>query len=375
MRRILLMYISKDSGHHKASLAIENALKLRANDIQTLNVNSFNYTNPILERIINQTYMSVIKRKPEFWGYLYDNPNVMKKIKKLRESIHKFNTGKLKNLIEQFNPDSIICTQAFPCGMVSDYKRSFNKRIGLYAVLTDYAPHSYWIFNEVDMYFVPSMETGDKLVQNGVLKNRILETGIPVDPMFKVINDKSEILKKYGIDPNIPVVLLMGGSLGFGNLKEVYGSLLKVNIPLQVIAICGKNNGLYRWFRSQEAKAKKVNKTLKAYGFIQGINEFMDVASILISKPGGITIAEALTKALPMLIINPIPGQEQMNTDFLLKNSAAIRVVNPSDAGVMVEELLYNKSKLLELRLKAGAFAKPDSARVIADFVLGNSKL
>ncbi|GAG10353.1 unnamed protein product, partial [marine sediment metagenome] len=163
-KKILLMYISNDSGHHRATLAIEKIFHLRDKDIETLNVNSFNYTNPVLEKIINKTYMSVINRKPEFWGYLYDNPRILKKTRRLRESIHRHNTEKLKNLIDAFRPDAVICTQAFPCGMVADYKKTFNVKLKLFAVLTDYAPHSYWIYDTVDAYFVPSQETGQRLI-------------------------------------------------------------------------------------------------------------------------------------------------------------------------------------------------------------------
>src|SRR3989338_10794978 len=124
--KVLLLYISEYSGHHCASLAIEKALHGLNPEVKTLNINSFHYTNPILEKIINRAYMGVIQRRPEIWDYLYDNPEVLKKTQRLRDMIHRFNTGKLNNLLDEFRPDVVVCTQAFPCGMIADYKKSFN---------------------------------------------------------------------------------------------------------------------------------------------------------------------------------------------------------------------------------------------------------
>ena len=371
-KRILQMYISNYSGHHKASLAIEKAFNLVDSEVEVRNVNSFNYTNPILEKIITKTYMGVIRKKPEFWGYLYDNPDIVRKTQKLREAIHRFNTAKLKTLLDDFRPDAVVCTQAFPCGMIADYKKSTGSNVGLYGVLTDYAPHSYWIFDRVDAYFVPSAETGKKLVHNGVPPNRIIETGIPIDPLFGAPKDKNALFEKYGLDKNKPVVLMMGGSQGFGPLKEVYASILKSPLDVQTVLVSGKNERLHRWFTRMERKAARRGKFLKVFPYIEGIDELMEVCTILVSKPGGITTAEALVKGVAMVIINPIPGQEQMNTDYLLANEVAVKVDNPVNTAVVIGELLYNKEKLLGLGMRAKAFARPDSARTIAGLVLAN---
>ncbi|MBI4335073.1 MAG: hypothetical protein HY589_00280, partial [Candidatus Omnitrophica bacterium] len=147
--KILLMYISEHSGHHKASLAIERALSLSlpaspASNVDVSTIDAFNYTNPILERIINNTYISLIRRTPEVWEYLYDNPNVVRRVQRLKELINKHNSEKLKRLIDEFSPDAIVCTQAFPCGIAATFKRKYKAKFLLYAVLTDYIAHSYW---------------------------------------------------------------------------------------------------------------------------------------------------------------------------------------------------------------------------------------
>lgn len=360
-----------DSGHHRATLAIEKAFHLMRADIDTLNVNSFNYTNPILEKIINRTYMGVIRQKPEFWGYLYDNPKIIKNVKKLRESIHKHNASRLKQLIESFDPDAVICTQAFPCGMVADYKANANRNLALFGVLTDYAPHSYWIFDKVDGYFVPSKETGDRLIHNGVLFDKVIESGIPVDPHFKIPKDKSLVLKKLNLSVEKPIILMMGGSQGHGPLKEAYQSLIKTKTDFQILVITGKNKSALRWFKRRE---RNSCKKLIALPFVNNTDELMEIATILISKPGGITTAEAFVKGVPLCIINPIPGHESMNADHLLRNNVAIKIEQPSDTGIIIEELFYNRDKLTELSLNAKRFSKPDSAEIIARHVLNHIK-
>src|SRR3989338_9221065 len=139
------MYISVSSGHHRASLAIEQAIKQLQPSAQIINLDCLKYTNPLLGKIINRAYMGVIKNTPELWDYLYDNPKVLKNTQKLRDFIHRFNSNKLRTLLDKFSPDVIACTQAFPCGMVADYKKSFGLTTPLVGILTDHAPHSYWV--------------------------------------------------------------------------------------------------------------------------------------------------------------------------------------------------------------------------------------
>lgn len=364
-KKILLMYISEHSGHHCASIAIEKALRELDPLIQTLNINSFNYTNPILEKIINRAYLGVIKRTPELWDYLYDNPKVVEKTQMLREMIHRFNTGKLSALFEGFGPDAIVCTQAFPCGMMADYKKSADLATPLIGVLTDYAPHSYWIYNNVDRYIVPSESTRGKLIDNGIDPARIMEFGIPVDPKFRLSQDRNKICASLGIDKDTPTVLIMGGTQGLGPIKEVVRLLERSYIDLQMLIATGTNRKLYDWLIR-----RSFSKKVLALSYTADINELMDVSTLVITKPGGITTAEALIKALPMLIINPLPGQEAMNTKFLLSEGVAVKAEGPKDVVILLEELLYHKNKLKAMSDKARAISKPNSSIDIAKLVL-----
>jgi processive 1,2-diacylglycerol beta-glucosyltransferase len=366
-KRIALMYISEVSGHHSATLAIENAIKMLQPDAEVLNINAFNYTNPISEKIVNSIYMGIIKRTPRIWDYLYDNPSVVKKIEKIKERIHRFNSPKFKRLFEQFQPDVVACTQAFPCGMVAGYKKNYNSEIPLVAVLTDYVPHSYWIYDEIDYYIMPSDEVASRLYKKGVPLSKIKTFGIPFDLKFNKNISRDEMIKNLGLNPGIPTILIMGGGHGIGPIKTIVRAINKIKLEFQEIIVCGMNKKLYRVLKN---KVKKYRKKILLFGYTDKIDVLMGIADIIITKPGGITTAEALSKRLPMIIVKPIPGQETNNTAYLTRQQAAIKVDNPGDVDVVIEELLRNPNKLNRMRESASRIAKPHASLNIARLLL-----
>ncbi|MFH0826533.1 MAG: glycosyltransferase [Candidatus Omnitrophota bacterium] len=361
------MYISEVSGHHSATLAIEKALRILEPGIEILNINAFNYTNPISERIVNKLYLGIIKRTPRIWDYIYDNPGIVKNVEKIKETIHKFNSPKLKNLFEKFKPHAIVCTQAFPCGMCADYKKSFKSKIPLFAVLTDYIPHSYWLYDMVDHYITPSEEVTVRLMNKGIPLAKIKSLGIPFDPQFNEPSDAPKIYEKLNLNPTWPTLLIMGGGQGLGPIKAIVRSLEKVKQDLQEIVVAGTNRRLYKAVKAQLGKHKK---NIVLFGYTSNINELMAISNIIITKPGGVTVAEVLAKKIPMIIVKPIPGQEANNTAYLTREGAAIKVDDPERINVAVEDLLAHPEKLDFLSLSASRIAKPNASLDVARLIL-----
>ncbi|MDP2920780.1 MAG: glycosyltransferase [Candidatus Omnitrophota bacterium] len=369
-KKVLLMYITANSGHYRASLAIERALKTISPGITTMNINGFAYTNPFFEKLINRTYMSVIRNKPEVWEYLYDNPKVLKSVQGLRDAIHRSNSKKLKVLIQdEFRPDAVVCTQAFPCGMVADYKKYLGLGLPLFGVLTDHAPHSYWIFDNVDYYIVPSDASREHFIKNGVSDSKIRTFGIPIDPKFSAVHDKEAIKKKLGLDSRMRAVLIMGGSQGLGPVEHMIDALERTAVDFQILAVCGINKKLQKMLSRRE---KRCRKKILVFGMTENVDELMEASDVIITKPGGLTTSEALTKNLPMIIIHPIPGQETKNTEFLLKQGVALRAEDGSDVAALIQELFSNSVKLDEMRKKADLIKKPDSAMDTARLILNS---
>ncbi|MDD5408699.1 MAG: glycosyltransferase [Candidatus Omnitrophica bacterium] len=361
------MYISEVSGHRSATMAIEKALKALSPDCEILNINAFNYTNPISEKVINRIYMEVIKYTPQVWDYLYDNPNVVKGLEKIKKSVHKSNSPKLKKLFDNFNPDMVVCTQAFPCGMVADYKKACGLSLPLVAVLTDYIPHSYWVYDTVDYYITPSEDVSERLQRKGVDPGKIKPYGIPFDHKFNQKLNSEEIFRKLNLNPHKPVVLIMGGGQGLGPIKTIVKSLEKVKQDIQELIITGTNKKLYRTLKR---KIRGYKKEIHLFGFVQNIHELMHISKVIISKPGGVTTAEVLSARLPMVIVKPIPGQEINNTNFLTHKGAAIKVDDPKEVYRVIDELLEDRVKLERLRQAAAEIAKPNASMDVARLLL-----
>lgn len=363
------MYITKVSGHRQATVAIQHSLRQIDPNVEVPSVNGFGYTYPLLEKVINRAYMSVIKRTPKVWDYLYDNPKIVKNSESIKKFLQKTSHAKIGKLYQRYRPDTVICTQAFPCGMIADYKKAHNLDFTLIGVLTDYSPHSFWLNEGIDYYIVPSLDARDRFIQKGVDPDSIKVYGIPIRTKFATQLNKSAIAEELGLDPAIPVVLIMGGGQGLGPIKKVVRSLIKIKFPLQMIVLSGVNKKLTKWLPK---KVKKSDKKILFYKYANNVDELMEVATLIVTKPGGMTTSEALAKGLPMVIVNPIPGQEMRNTDFLLKKGIGIRIDKTSDIGEEIELLIKSPERLAAMSEAAYENGNPHAALDIAKLVLNN---
>ena len=369
-KRVLLMYISQVSGHRQSAAAIQKSLKALDPDGDVMSINGFGYIYPIMEKVINTAYLGVIKRVPQVWEYLYDNPKIIRACENLKQKIHKSSHKKLKALIDEFKPDVVICTQAFPCGMVADYKVTYDLGFKVIGVLTDFAPHLYWLHEGVDSYIVPSEEAKERYVKEGVPPKKIKVFGIPIRMKFAEKLDKAAIGRRLGLDVHVPTVLVMGGGQGLGPMKDAVKSMLFLQRPLQIIVIAGTNTKLVHWLKKIQ---RQTSKKIIFYDYADNVDELMEVSTLIVSKPGGMTTSECLAKGLPMVIVDPIPGQEERNAQFLAANGIAVRADDKNRIGRTIDALLNDPAKIKAMRQAALARAKPLAAEHIARFVLGGT--
>lgn len=362
-KKILLMYISKVSGHRQATVAIERSIEKMIPQAEVHSINGFGYNYPVLERVINAAYMGVICHTPKVWDYLYDNPKVVKRSANLRKFLNRSSHKKLEKLFSSFPADLVICSQAFPCGMVADYKLSKGLKMKLIGVLTDWAPHSFWIHPGVDYYVVPSEDTKERFVKKGVPAEKIKVLGIPIHYKFAERHDRLRIKTKLGLDPLVPVVLIMGGGQGLGPVKDALRCMTKLSIPVQFIVVAGANLRLYQWLLRF---ARTASKKILPLDFAANVDELMDAASLIVTKPGGMTTSECLVKGVPMVILNPLPGQEVRNSDFLIEKGIAVHVHDVRDLAEEVELLLRSPDRLAAMSQKALEYGKPHAADDIA---------
>lgn len=366
-KRILLMYISKVSGHRQATVAIQKSLKALDPDIEVQSINGFGYTYPVLEAVINKMYMGIIRYTPQVWEYLYDNPKFAKRFSHIQDFLHKASHKKLAKLIEDFKPDVVVCTQAFPCGMVADYKITHHIPMKVVGVLTDHAPHLYWVHKGIDALIVPSEQARTRYLEEGLADKQIKVFGIPIRMKFTETIDRNATCKKLNLDPSIPTILVMGGGQGLGPIKEAVKSLIYLKRPLQLIVICGTNVKLVHWLKKSQ---RQTDKKIIFYDYANNVDELMAVSSLIVTKPGGMTTSECLAKGLPMVVVDPIPGQEERNAQFLESNGIAMRVDDKRRIGEHIDALLNDAARLQSMRQAALKLSKPQAADDVAQFVL-----
>lgn len=367
MKKVAIFHISKLGGHNKASRNLQEAFSYRSPDIDTLSINGFGYFFPYAEKIVDFSYTSLIKYSPSIWGKIYDKNKVVKGLKPYRYFLSKFAFKKLSNFIKEFKPHCFVATQAFPAGVIADFKKKAGLNTPLVSVVTDYHPHRFWIHPCVDGYIVSSQEAKDVLITEGVEEEKIKILGIPISLKFLTSYPREEICSEFGFLNNVPAVLVMGGGLGIGPIKKIVKEIDDLKCDLQTIVICGSNKTLYRWFARKEMKFKKP---LFYFGYVDFVNKLMDFSDIIITKAGGITVSEALSKGMAIIITNPIPGQEEKNVDYLRSKNAIIREDDISKIGEEVEGLLTDKKTMYALKEQAKDNSFIDSSLRIVDLIL-----
>jgi processive 1,2-diacylglycerol beta-glucosyltransferase len=367
-RRVLFLYLTKHSGHYAAAVAIEEALRRIHPNTDSMLLDSFSHANPILSKVTLRAYLAMLKTAPEIWEYMYDNPEFQVRTQKIRDLLNRGNSKKLQKVLGEFQPDMVVCTQAFACGVIASWKQATGRQHPLLVgVLTDFVAHRYWAHEKVDLYITPNEETQQTLLNQGIPRERICVNGIPISNKFDRPVDKAALIQSLGLRPNLPKILLMGGSLGLGPMKSVIRKLDRLPQPFDLIAVTGKNNELKERL---ERKGKKLRRPINIMGFVENVNELMDICEVVVTKPGGITTAECLVKQLPMIVINPIPGQEAKNSEFLLSQGVAVQAEDANDVMLYIDEFLRNPDKLRQMRAAAAKFARPHAAETAAKALL-----
>ncbi|MBQ3093074.1 MAG: galactosyldiacylglycerol synthase [Clostridia bacterium] len=395
--KVVILSASTGGGHMSASNNIRDYLESK--NISVKVIDAIEYISPLLNKTVNEIYSYIAVKQPRIWKLVYNTSNNYRTVNKIILSINNIISRKLLPLIESENPDVIITTHPFTTEMISNLKIHRIINIPLMCVMTDYASHRTWINPKVDAYIVSNSDMIPSMEKLGVNKNIIYPFGIPIDDSFYVKNteeNKKNILKELGLNPELNTVLIMAGKGGFANIDEIYCELQDINLDFQIIVITGKNEYLYNKikllsqgkiyrtkreilrnirnklkFRKIKLRKKlnisKIKKTKIIY-FTNEVEKYMSVSDLIITKPGGLTVSEALACKLPMALFNAIPGQEEENANFLVNNNMAIKLEN-TNISKTIENLLSNPVKLNYMKKSCENFDKSDSLKNILDIL------
>jgi len=363
MKRLLFFSVSIGSGHDLAAEAVAREVMVRFPDCRTMTVDTFKYINPVLNKVIAGSYMESLKFNPKIWGYLYNQAEAGDKFIDLNQILSKLVSLKMEKLIKEFDPQAIVCTHAFPAGILSIIKAKYGLRIPLIAVMTDYTIHPFWVHENIDMYVLPCDEIKYQIREYHISEQKTMCTGIPLRPQFAQKMNQEEMRKKLGLEPEI-TVLVMGGGLGMGEIEEIINILGNADIKLQIVALTGKNGKLLN-----ALQLLTTENRIKVFGYIDNVAEVMAASDFIITKPGGLTTAEVLAQQLPMVIVNPLPGQEDRNTEFLLNNGVAVKVRKMQNLVPQIKNLLNNKIRLRQIKEMSALIGRPDSASRLVDYL------
>lgn len=362
--KVLILSASVGNGHTRAAQSLEKAFKIKNAALEIRHEDVLSYTNPLFRRLYSNAYIDLVNNAPEFLGWMYDQLDEPWKNEKRRLFFDKLNTHPLKKLLRSYQPDWIVCTHFLPAEIVSDLKAKEKLNCPQAIVVTDFDMHAMWLCRRYEHYFVALDETKAYLQTLNFPPEKITVSGIPIDPVFAENKSKSEMREKFGLDKETDTIILSAGGFGVGRIETLLNSLQKIQRPVQILAMCGRNEEL----KNKLEKVSPVeNCRIIPVGYTTEMDEYMSASDLVVGKPGGLTTCEALAKGLIFVVVNPIPGQEERNSDHLLENGAAIRCNNPATIGFKIERLLNDKNRLSQMRKNSLAFAKPNAAFEIVD--------
>ncbi|HEU5124278.1 MAG TPA: glycosyltransferase [Verrucomicrobiae bacterium] len=361
--RILIATVTAGGGHLAAAAALEEAWKTERREDVVERIDLLKFFSPIHRKIHADGYVKLVERAPEIWGMVFkntDSPEAARRLNRLKRLFPSSSRMRFVRFVKQFQPDAIVCTHYLPLEMLGQMRqrnRAFDPLI--VSVVTDFEAHALWMESCVDLYCVAAEETRMRLVARGTPKEKIIATGIPISARFSAKIDAKAIRKKLGLRDDLPTLLVLSGGFGMGPVAEILSALDQVSQPFQTVVVTGRNEELRR-----ELAAQDRTHPTHVFGFTSNMHELMAVADLVITKPGGLTSSEALALGKPLFILNPIPGQEAANSDFLLERGAAGKVNRVEDLSYRIEQLIGSK-KLVEMAKAAKALGRPNAAEAI----------
>ena len=360
--RILILSVSAGAGHVRAAQALEAAAKAANPPIDATHVDLLTLVSREFKKLYGEQYIKLVEKSPQLWSWLYtktDRSSNDSIIGKLKRAAEKLNTRKLWDVIERNAPDAIVCTHFLPAELLSRARAKRRKLPPVWVQVTDFDVHALWVHPHVDRYCVASDEIAFRLADRGVPREKISVTGIPVMPQFSAALGRTECAAELGIDPGKFTVLMMAGGAGVGSLDELAARLLALPGDLQLVALAGRNAEL---LKKLQALAKKHSGKLFPLGFTTTVERVMTAADLVVTKPGGLSVSECLAKRRPMLLVSPIPGQEERNADYLLEAGAAVKAMDGATLAYKLSRLLADRARLAAMGEAAGRIARPRAA-------------
>lgn len=371
--KVIIFYAKYGGGHLSAARSIENCIKTNYNGIEVELIDFMEYVNKEFNKITTKAYAEMAKKVPKAYGSIYWKSE-KGPLAHISTTSNKLLSIRLHKLLQDKAPDLIICTHPFASQMCGYLTKHHKLNTQIATILTDFASHDQWlVYNEyINKLFVANQEMKETLISKGIPSNKVFVTGIPISDRFLINYDKSSIFLDFNLSPNKKTVLFFGGGefgLGKSYTLKVFETFVKDSADLQIIAISGKNQKLKEAFENIVIKYNK-EANVHIFEYTNMVPELMSISNLVVTKPGGLTTSESLASGLPIVVINPIPGQEEENATYLVKHNAAIWLKKDDNIEQIVTNLLADSQKLDEMSKNAKSISKPNATNDICKILL-----
>ena len=373
--RVMILSVTAGFGHHATAKAVADMLRTKGATVETVDV--YEYISKIVKETIDKGYLFTSKHTQELYRLVYllaenRGSGYFSTRMSIINIVNALGATKFARVVNDFAPDAIVCTHVFAAQLVDDLKKRSLLTVPTIGIITDYTLHPYWEEVPRIEYIVTASELlTHRAVKKGIEANHILPFGIPIHPKFNQPIAQQDAREQLGLEPDRPTILMMGGSMGYSDNKKLILQLGLCGIPFQLLVVCGNNKKQYAEMVSM-ADTLTGPCTLHPYGFVTNVEVMMSAADCIITKPGGLTVSEALAKNLPMILVNPIPGHEERNVEFLLNNGMACLVTKTFPVDEAVYHLFMSPQRLRTVRETMHAIAHPDATERLCNFILND---
>lgn len=364
-KKILILSVSAGAGHVRAAEALVEQFSTDHLAPEIVHLDILKYTSKAMRTLYGKAYFDVAKAAPELLGWIYDYLDKPWKNENRIRALERLNISLLVKVLERIQPDVVVSTHFLPADIITYLRGKKMYACPQAVVITDFDAHALWLNRDVDLYCAACEEERAYLIALGMPPERVVTTGIPIHTEFGLQKDSLLMRRKHGLPDNKPVILVSAGGFGVTNIEHIVEVLTQLEKAVTIVALCGSNA------RAADVITKKYSAmqskhTIRAIGHTTLMDEYMSAADILIGKPGGLTCSEVLAKQLPMIIVNPIPGQEERNADYLLEHGAAWKCNNIPVLPYKVHELLSSEAIVTSMKRSAQRIATPNAASAVS---------
>jgi processive 1,2-diacylglycerol beta-glucosyltransferase len=376
MPKILILHALLGSGHRSAAEAVGAALRGREG-VAVRVEDALEHLLPLAKTLWTETYRRVSERAPRVYRAFYDASDAADAESAAASNLwagrlSRYFLARIDRLVDGYRPDAVLCTMQFPLQLMSHMHHTGALRAPLYVAVTDFVPHGSWVAEGVSAYFAPSEATAEGFVRKGVPRHLIHVTGTPIRPEAALQKGRAEVRRRRGIPLAKPLVTLFGGGISPHTARAVAEGFLAAGTPCTLATVAGRNDRL-------EAALAGLHGTpavtLIRHGAIDFVDDLLAASDLLIGKAGGLTTSEALARGVPMVMIEPLPGQEEWNADFVVGAGAGVLLSASEAAAPVALELLADPARLALMRTRALCAGRPHAARDVAEHILADLRV